>query len=365
MSFYRRYPWLCWLAISKVKHPKQKFFSILIHPTIKLFNIFTLWLDKVIYPAYRNQKIDSPIFIIGYPRSGTTFLHRLLTETKEYGCFQLWQLIFPSILGQKIMYPLMKRIAKKTELDEAWKAHHTGPFIVEEEDVFFLFQCLDSVMLYTLTPMILAKKIRPDFILHDDQPDQIKKVLFFKDCVRRLLYKTQRKRLISKMSCGLTRIQSILSVFPDAKIIYVIRNPIDQITSTLSLVKGTNKNLSRLNELGNKVLGIMEIYYEYGLSVIDQIPSDKLLLIYYESIKNNLDETLSKIIEFAKLEISKRHWERMQEACEKQAEYKRSHQLDTLSDFAITESQIFDKFRTFFDRYGFIEERTITNTLSR
>jgi hypothetical protein len=38
----------------------------------------TMGLDRVFFRGYRKQPIDRPIFIVGNPRSGTTFLHRLL-----------------------------------------------------------------------------------------------------------------------------------------------------------------------------------------------------------------------------------------------------------------------------------------------
>ncbi|MGH3562828.1 MAG: hypothetical protein ACRDTN_13790, partial [Mycobacterium sp.] len=36
----------------------------------------TLGLDELVYPRYRKQALDRPVFIVGNPRSGTTFLHR-------------------------------------------------------------------------------------------------------------------------------------------------------------------------------------------------------------------------------------------------------------------------------------------------
>ena len=39
-----------------------------------------LWhIDEILYPKYQQQKIR-PVFIIGQPRSGTTFLHRTLAN---------------------------------------------------------------------------------------------------------------------------------------------------------------------------------------------------------------------------------------------------------------------------------------------
>ena len=51
----------------------------------QVISAITLGLDHVFYPRHRKQAIDRPIFIIGNPRSGTTFLHRLLTRSRRHG----------------------------------------------------------------------------------------------------------------------------------------------------------------------------------------------------------------------------------------------------------------------------------------
>ena len=48
----------------------------------------TLGLDHLFYPRHRKQPIDRPIFIIGNPRSGTTFLHRLLLGAGDMAAFE-------------------------------------------------------------------------------------------------------------------------------------------------------------------------------------------------------------------------------------------------------------------------------------
>ena len=51
-------------------------------------------------PASCSQPIERPIFITGLPRSGTTFLHRLLLEDPDNRAPLVWQTIYP--------YPLPK-----------------------------------------------------------------------------------------------------------------------------------------------------------------------------------------------------------------------------------------------------------------
>ena len=63
----------------------------------------TLGLDHLIYPRHRKQAIDRPIFIIGNPRSGTTFLHRLLLGAGGMAAFELWEMLFPAITARKLL----------------------------------------------------------------------------------------------------------------------------------------------------------------------------------------------------------------------------------------------------------------------
>src|SRR5579864_793444 len=48
------------------------------------------------YPAIAEEKIDRPVFIVGFPRSGTTLLHSLLAEDPEALKIQSWHVLSPS-----------------------------------------------------------------------------------------------------------------------------------------------------------------------------------------------------------------------------------------------------------------------------
>ncbi len=56
-------------------------------------------LDHVIYPGFRKQPIERPVYVIGSPRSGTTFLHSLLALDHEpFTSLKLYETLPPSIL---------------------------------------------------------------------------------------------------------------------------------------------------------------------------------------------------------------------------------------------------------------------------
>ncbi len=43
----------------------------------QVLQIVGLALDHLLFPAFRSTKLRQPVFIVGVPRSGTTFLHRV------------------------------------------------------------------------------------------------------------------------------------------------------------------------------------------------------------------------------------------------------------------------------------------------
>lgn len=86
---------------------KRLLFLLLFYSVWPAWTIFTwlcLLLDEIIFPAYKKQAIDKPLFIIGNFRSGSTFLHRLLSrETETFTSLRTWDIfITPSITQRKI-----------------------------------------------------------------------------------------------------------------------------------------------------------------------------------------------------------------------------------------------------------------------
>ena len=70
-----------------------------------------LKLDRKLFPAIAEETIDRPIFVIGFPRSGTTLLHSLIAEDPEALSLRSWHLYSPSpppgagpVVSERIAY---------------------------------------------------------------------------------------------------------------------------------------------------------------------------------------------------------------------------------------------------------------------
>ena len=59
-------------------------------------------LDEVVYPEYRAQKVERPVFVFANPRSGTTLAHRLISMDQDvFTTVKLYQTIFPSVAATR------------------------------------------------------------------------------------------------------------------------------------------------------------------------------------------------------------------------------------------------------------------------
>ena len=64
-------------------------------------------LDYIFIPSIWTKKVEKPIIVVGNPRSGTTFLQRFLVSNGFGTGTQLWQMIYPSVILQKIIRPIL------------------------------------------------------------------------------------------------------------------------------------------------------------------------------------------------------------------------------------------------------------------
>ena len=115
---------------------------VVVIPIFLGFTRFTLWLDNVFFPQYRKQAIDRPVFIIGNPRSGTSFLHRLLTETQEYAAFETWHLLFPSLTVRAVLKPIINWLIRTNRTTIMPEESGHGLFLngVEHDEFLFMYR---------------------------------------------------------------------------------------------------------------------------------------------------------------------------------------------------------------------------------
>lgn len=336
---------------------------------VSLLVLITRLLDEILFPNYRNVKIDKPIFIIANPRSGTTFSHRLMCLDEErYNYTRLYHTIFPSILIFRIV-SFFAKIDKyigepfkkfftwcDDKLFKGWENIHPMGFNKSEEDEGTYIFTLITAGIFLLCPFM-------DEIPWVKFPDKMGKrqqralMEFYKSTLQRLAYAQGIKRtFLSKNVMSTGRLESLIDYFPDAKIIYLVRNPYESVPSFISMFSLAWKPHSgEIPETSkhHQSWGILGMdYYNYFHEKIKTVPENQQITLKYDDLVENPKATILSIYDKFNLEKNPTFLEKLEKATNTARTYKSEHSY-SLEQFGMTKAQVQEKVGWVFDKYGF------------
>ncbi len=339
---------------------------LFLFPLFLAFTHLTLLLDRIFFPEYCKIQVKKPIFIIGNPRSGTSFIHRLLTQTKEFAAFETWQLLFPALTARTLFRPLIDYLIQKDlgTLVPAQVGHELSLEQVEHDEFLFFYQ-LDTQFVTALSPLAFDDREYPELRCHDRQPESRRRrsLEFLRGCFQRQLYYTQTEQVIAHLHFSIQRIQTLLEAFPDAKFIYLVRSPYATISSHLSLNYNALKHRKVIQKISpDKLKRYLNRRYRYDIELYRYfselrkdrvIPEDRLLILKYDELRSSLPNTFAKIVAFTGIKPSEQLRQAVARQAQNQQGYKRQHKVMSLEEFDLTKEQIAKDLSFVFKEYGF------------
>jgi len=207
-------------------------------------------LDEILFRGYRRVAIREPVFVLGAPRSGTTYLHRLLAADTGYTTFATWEcLLAPSITERKIWAglaaadrligsPLARSLAAAGRAAFRWidDKHPVG--LAEPEEDYFCFLPLLCCFILVV-PFPEARWVWRMGTFDRDLPraERRRLLTWYRRCLQRHLYAHgPHKTLLSKNAAFAGMARSLAREFPDARIIVCERDAVDVIASQFNSV---------------------------------------------------------------------------------------------------------------------------------
>jgi len=142
------------------------------------------------------------------------------------------------------------------------------------------------------------------------------------------------------------RIKTLAKEFPDAKFIYIYRNPMESIPSHLSLNFSVFDYRWGEDAIGQKKIDTyMKRRYKYNIEYYKYVDEamqspdikDRVLQIHYQDLLSNFDETIKKAEEFMQIDFSDKMKAVVEEQSEKQKNYVRKHKVYDLKKFGMFE----------------------------
>ena len=132
---------VCLKVLWRHKRYLYLFTFLLFFPLYILINRLFLFLDYLVVPEFEDTKIQNPIFIIGFNRSGTTFFHKFLSQSRQFTSSTAWDMVAPSILLRKLIafFPTLLSKMKFDRIEKKDKGHEVKLTEVEEDEMLFFF----------------------------------------------------------------------------------------------------------------------------------------------------------------------------------------------------------------------------------
>lgn len=232
-----------------------------------------------------------PLFILGHWRSGTTFVHNVFACDKHFGFTTTYQTVFPNsmLFGQ----PFFKAIANALIPDSRPTDNMELKVDMPQEEEFALASMMPfSYYNFWYFPQKMMEYC-DRYLTFETIPDDERQVFMdnFRRLVKTALWNTGGTQFLSKNPPHTGRISTLLEMYPDAKFIYLKRNPYTVFESTRSFFTNTIRPL-KLHDVSNEQLeaNIIEVYKRlYARYELEKhlIPEGNLVEIKFEDFEED------------------------------------------------------------------------------
>jgi omega-hydroxy-beta-dihydromenaquinone-9 sulfotransferase len=273
--------WKCGFSVQLIFLPKALFITAtaLFNSPFQLFE--RLWFSKRI----SRTTVKKPLFILGHPRSGTTFLQYLIGQDPRFAYCSTFEGLIPHffLTGGKALRTAMQSAMPETRPQDNVRVSATLP--VEEE--FAMASISGTSWVHGLYfPKSLFEIFEKEVIFSSNDNSISghwkKKFKFF---LKKLACRHPDKTLLLKSPANTGRLKEIHELFPDARFIHIHRDPYEVYQSAERLYEKILPILAfhKVTEemIREYIFYFYERIYKKYLHDRQTIPSGRLIEIPY------------------------------------------------------------------------------------
>ena len=255
-----------------------------------LFAPMRLW-QSVAYSGRinRQQLHPEPLFLLGFWRSGTTLLHNLLSMDPRWGFVNTYQAAMPDVFlaGQN----RVRRMIEKSLPPNRGVDNIPVDFAMPQEEEIAMM-CASGLSPYTFLHFPRTAEQALDYLFVKERLDERQQAEWKGEFIKLLKaasFHMDGKPLLLKSPSNTSRITALLELFPDARFVYLQRDPYDTVRSYERLITLMNDwhALQRV-DFDKLLLKQLEVYRDMAIAYLEQrelIPHGRLVEIRYEELE--------------------------------------------------------------------------------
>jgi len=251
-----------------------------------LRNRLRLQEDRRRHPEIAGEMIRRPLVVVGLPRSGTTLLHRMLSQDPANRVPLTWESMLPSPPPERARYENDRRIAF-AERQVGWflriapgfqRIHPVGARLAEE-CVMLMSHSFASYQFDTMYRI-------PSYQAWLDRQDLRSAYRVHRQLLQHLQWRCPGERWVLKAPNHLFALPALIETYPDAGVIWTHRSPADVIPSLSSLFTELRRVFSDSVDplkTGPEVTRVWKDGLDRGLRALDSgvVPADRVQHIRY------------------------------------------------------------------------------------
>ncbi|NJM29788.1 MAG: sulfotransferase, partial [Rhizobiales bacterium] len=281
--------------------------------------------------------IEPPIIITGLPRTGTTFLHRLLAQDEQFHAPPLWHLMqpfprhrFDSLALRRARFKLM--LAASLPFLSDIDARHYIRADEPEECMFAMAQSFCSMLFWTQAPVY-------DYLDWYRQADRAAKYSEYGALLP--ILDMPGKRLLLKAPEHLGSIDHASSMVRGTVIVQTHRDPITAFASFASLMRGTHAMVTDAPDHKRAARATLQwLAEETRRNAGVRRSMNNVIDIAYDDIVSNPLAAAERIYRFAKLDLAPETRSRFQTFIAQNPQGKRGVHRYSAEETGIAEAEI-------------------------
>ena len=301
-------------------------------------------------PEVFSAPLIPPLIVLGLPRSGTTYLHRLLAEDPAHHAPPFWELVRPlpqpgvrddrrGVIARELVW--RKRVAP--ELDRK----HFITADTPEECLFMLGATFEALLFWVLAPV-------QGYMAWYLAQDHTRKYQEYRAWLQVLQAATPGKRLVMKAPEHTGALAALLRAVPEAHVVQTHRDPASAYASFNSLIATTHATSSArpdVRRMAEMNLQLLETEITRNLAARAANP-DVVHDVWYDELVADPTGTVWNIYERFELDPSDVYQTRLAAYVQEHPRAKHGSHRYALEDYGMSDSHVRDRLAAYCERFA-------------
>lgn len=328
-------------------------------------------IDDVLYPDWRDQPLGTPLFIVGPPRSGTTWLHRLLAEDREtFTTMSMGEILLAPAICQKRLLAMVAGFDRLlgSPLARTYRFLHARfprpladvhdlDLLAPEEDELLFLHLWESHLQFLIVPSHPSHEALGRFDEALGERRRRRLMHFYQDMVRRHLYALGSGRsYLAKAPSFAAKVRSLSETFDACRVVMPLRTPDEVAPSVLSLARHlgqatANRELTHPEDL-EPVLAMLEHLYLHPAEVGPRALGDRFRLVRYRDMQSSLESELEAVYRVLGAPVPSGFAPHLATEAEAARRYRSRHRY-SLEEFGLDPERLRTRLARVYQRFGF------------